>query len=267
MGLSSTIKSTKVNASSLNYRFDLICHLVKRDFTLLYKRSVLGVLWSLLLPLAQLLVLIFIFQKIVPLKIKDYPAFVFTGLLPWTWFSNCLFSSAILFLMNRDLLRRPNFEPSLLIVVNTLSNLLLFLIALPILFIFLRYYERDVTLTICYIPVLIIVQGILIVGLGLIIATLNVFYSDIQHLLNVALQILFYLTPVFYGAELVGKDFSFIYTFNPMAGLIRNYREIIFEGNPLDWSSLLIAAIISIAICLLGFIIYRRNLHHVMDEI
>jgi lipopolysaccharide transport system permease protein len=75
---------------SLTYRIDLIRHLVWRDFVLRYKGSVLGVLWYLLPPLAQLLVLVFLFGRVVPLNIEAYPAFVFCGLLPWTWFSTCL---------------------------------------------------------------------------------------------------------------------------------------------------------------------------------
>src|SRR4030042_3098432 len=106
---------------SLTYRFDLLCHLVWRAFGLRYKRSVLGVFWSLLSPLVQLLVLVFLFGRVIPLNIEAYPAFVFSALLPWVWFSSCLSSSGGLFIHNRDLVRRPNFTPSTLIVVNTLS--------------------------------------------------------------------------------------------------------------------------------------------------
>ena len=79
--------------NSLAYRLDLILHLVWRDFVLRYKGSVLGVLWYLLPPLTQLLVLVFLFGRVVPLNIEAYPAFVFCGLLPWTWFGTCLGSA------------------------------------------------------------------------------------------------------------------------------------------------------------------------------
>jgi lipopolysaccharide transport system permease protein len=87
--------------NSVTYRIDLIRHLVWRDFVLRYKGSVLGVLWYLLPPLAQLLVLVFLFGRVVPLNIEAYPAFVFCGLLPWTWFSTCLVS-AVSFLLFRE---------------------------------------------------------------------------------------------------------------------------------------------------------------------
>jgi ABC-type polysaccharide/polyol phosphate export permease len=124
MNRTSTFKATNM-INSLSCKFDLAWHLVKRDFTLQYKRSVLGILWSVLLPLSQLLVLIFIFQKVIPLNIDAYPVFLFCALLPWSWFSNCINSAGGLFINNRDLIKKPNFEPYILVIVNTLSNLLL----------------------------------------------------------------------------------------------------------------------------------------------
>src|ERR1051325_4563278 len=97
--------------NALKYYLDLTWHLVQRDFTLRYKGSALGVLWVLVVPLMQLLTLVFVFKNVIPLNIDSYPAFVFTALLPWTWFSNCLNSAGALFISNRDLIRRPNFPP------------------------------------------------------------------------------------------------------------------------------------------------------------
>src|SRR5690242_15021302 len=102
----------------MRYQYDVLRHLVWRDFSLRYKHSALGTLWSLLLPLAQLLVMIFLFQSVVPLKIEAYPAFVFSALLPWNWFSSSVTSTCSLFIYNRDLVRHPNFVPARLIVVT-----------------------------------------------------------------------------------------------------------------------------------------------------
>src|SRR5262245_22618680 len=130
------------------YRLDLICHLVQRDFRLHYTGSMLGVLWSVLLPLIQLSVFVFLFSRVVPLDIDNYPAFVFSALLPWTWFSNSLSSAGDLFASNRDLLRRPNFAPATLIVVNTLSNLLTYLVSLPILLGVLVWHGRTLSIAV-----------------------------------------------------------------------------------------------------------------------
>ncbi|HEX3036904.1 MAG TPA: ABC transporter permease [Thermodesulfobacteriota bacterium] len=222
----STSKGYNSHINSLPYYLDLITHLVKRDFILRFKGSSLGFLWSLLLPLAQLLVLVFLFQKVVPIGIDNYPAFVFSALLPWTWFSNCLSAAGSLFIGNRDLVRRPNFEPSILITVNILSNLLIYLLALPILFTILILYEKTITPSLLILPLLIVIQSILIIGLGLVVATLNVFYRDVQQIVSVSLMLLFYVTPVFYRSDMVGPSYSFLYTLNPVAVLIQSYRAI-----------------------------------------
>jgi len=255
------------SVSSAVYKFDLIWHLVKRDFSLRFKRSALGVLWSLVLPLAQLLVLVFLFNKVVPLKIDDYPAFVFSALLPWTWFSSCLSAAGGLFVNNRDLVRRPNFEPYIIVIVNTVSNLLIYLVALPILFVLLVLDGRVITSMLIILPVLSLIQGILTVGLGLMIATLNVFYRDVQQIVSVAVMLLFYMTPVFYSFDSVSENYRIIYTLSPVSILIQSYRSIFFYGSAPDWELLLVAGISSLIFYAIGYLIYKRNLHNVIDEI
>lgn len=251
--------------NSLTYHFDLICHLVWRDFSLRYKRSVLGIFWSFILPLAQLIVLTFLFRKVIPLDIDNYPAFVFSGLLPWTWFNACLNSSGILFISNRDLIRRPNFTPAILIMVNALSNLINYLIAMPILFALLVLSGKTVTLALLYLPVLVLIQGILIVGLGLFISTLNVFYRDIQPIMGVALTLLFYVTPVFYQSQTVGEKYRILYELNPIAVLIQGYQSIFFYGVVPQWNLLLLTSVISGVMCVIGYLIYRHYLHDIID--
>src|SRR3990167_745531 len=181
--------------NSLNYHFDLIRHLIWRDFSLRYKRSVFGVFWSFILPLSQLMVLTFLFRRVIPLNIENYPAFVFSGLLPWTWFSTCLSSAGGMFISNRNFLRHPNFIPATLVIVNTFSNLLNYLIALPMLIVMLIFSGKALTLALLCLPLLFLIQGALIVGLSLIISTMNVFYRDIQHIISVLLMLMFYITP------------------------------------------------------------------------
>jgi len=252
---------------SLPQQFDLISHLVRRDFRLYYTGSVLGVFWSVLLPLIQLLVFVFLFNRVVPLGIDDYPAFVLSALLPWTWLSNSVGSAGGLFTSNRDLLRRPNFAPATLIVVNTFSNLLTYLMSLPILLGVLVLHSRPLTLAALVFPLLLLIQSSLIIGLGLMIATLNVFYRDVQHLTGVALMLLFYLTPVFYRPQQVASHYSQIFALNPIAILIQGYREIFFYQRAPEWQSLLFAAVCSLLVSGLGYLVYYRQQPHVIDAL
>jgi ABC-type polysaccharide/polyol phosphate export permease len=220
-----------------------------------------------MLPLAQLLVLVFLFQRVVPLDIDAYPAFVFSALVPWTWFNTCLSSAGGLLINNRGLVRRPNFAPTTLIIVNVLSNMLNYLVALPVLFVMLAFYDRTITLALLILPLLMLIQGILMVGLGLIIATMNVFYRDVQHITSIVLMLLFYMTPVFYRPEAVSEKFHILYTLNPIAVLIQSYRSIFFYGTVPGRGSLLFVGAVSIVVCGFGYLFYTRSLHDVIDTI
>lgn len=251
----------------LIYQFDLVWHLVRRDFILRYKRSALGLLWSVIPPLLQLLVLVFLFRKVVQLGIEAYAAYVFVALLPWLWFSTTVGSAGDLFLSNRDLVRRPNFTPSILVVVHTLSNFLTYLIALPILFILLIIYQRDFTLSLLILPILMLIQGVLITGLSLIVATINVFFRDVQHGVGIIIMLLFYVTPVFYRIDGISAQYHFIFLWNPLAVLIESYRSIMFYGRTPPLSSLFFLAIVSGCLACLGYYVYNRLLHEAVDRI
>ena len=253
--------------NSSTHHKDLIVHLIKRNFILRYKGSAIGVLWSLMLPLCQLLVLVFVFRKVVPLNIEDYPAFVFTALLPWIWFSTCLGSAGTLFINNRDLIRKPDFSPSTLVIVDTLSNLLPYLMFLPVLFVLLLIYHRAMTLSLFCLPLLMLLQGILIAGMGLAIATLNVFYRDVQHIVSVTLMLLFYVTPVFYRSEAITGSYQALFKLNPVAVLIDSYRAILFYGRVPDWGSLLVVGMVSGTVFVIGYFLYHRQLHEIIDAI
>ncbi len=246
---------------------DILLNLVRRNFVLQYKGSTLGVLWSLLLPLAQTLVMVFLFQRVVPLGIEAYPAFLITGLLPWNWFSSSISSAGNIFILNRDLARRPNFSSSLLIVVNAITHLLTFLISFPILFGVLAYYGLGLHWSWLFLPLLILIQGMLIIGLSLIIAIWNVFFRDVAHLVSVALMLLFYATPVFYRLKAVSERYQFLFSWNPMAVLIQSYRAVLLQGTKPEIGPLLYAFSASAALCGLGLGLYYRQMPEVIDLI
>jgi len=252
---------------SFTYHVDLILNLVRRNFVLRYKGSILGVFWSILLPLIQLLVLVFLFRKVVPLGIEDYAAFVFSALLPWNWFSSSLQSAGQLFLNNRDLMRRPQFTPSTLMIIAALTEMLTFLISIPILLALLILHGREITLFLLFFPLLLLIQGVFIVGLGLIIAVLNVFYRDVAHIVSVAVMLLFYLTPIFYRPQAIAREYQFLFTWNPMVSLIQSYRNIFFYGTAPEANALFLTSMISVGACLGGYLLYHYRLPEVIDVI
>jgi lipopolysaccharide transport system permease protein len=248
-------------------QLDLIINLTRRNFLLQFRGSFLGLLWALLLPVIQLIVFAFLFQRVVPLGIDNYPLFVFTALLPWNWFQTSILSAGGLFMSHRDLVRRPNFTPSTLALVDALTNLLRYLVALPIVFILIAISGRAITWTVLLLPFIMLIQGTLIVGLSLFIATWSVFYRDVQYIMGVAVMLLFYVTPVFYSLERVGREYRIAFTLNPMAVLVQSYRAILYEGTVPDWKGLLVASTVSVAALGIGYLSYRREIHEVYDFI
>lgn len=249
------------------HRLDLLAHLVWRDFAVRYRKSALGVLWSIVPTLTQLLVLVFLFKKVVPLGIEAYPAFVLTALLPWTWFGNSINSSSTLFGNDRNLVRRPNFDPSMLILVNMVVELINFLVFIPVLLVVLAYYDRIPTASIMLLPMFLLIQGILIIGISLMTATLNVIYGDVKYMVNLGMLLLFFLTPVFYQVHTVEKKYQILYTLNPLAILIQGYRAIFFDGHFPEWMPLTFAAIMSVGVFALGQLTYKRHLSTVYDAL
>jgi ABC-type polysaccharide/polyol phosphate export permease len=248
-------------------RADLVAHLARREFSLRYQDSALGVLWSLLLPLAQLLVLVFVFQRVIPLGIEAYPAFVLSALLPWTWFSTSVSAAGNLFTGNRDLVRRPGFAPAILVMVNALSNLLSLLVSLPLLVLLLAWYGRPPGAALLLLPVLLATQVVLTVGIGVAVATLNVFYRDVQHLVSAAVLLLFYVTPVFYRTADLGAEVRWLFAVNPVAVLIAAYRTVFFEQTLPASGPLLLAAASSAGVCVLAAVLYRRRRHDIVDAL
>jgi lipopolysaccharide transport system permease protein len=253
--------------STFAYHRDLIWHLVRRDLTLRYQGSAIGILWSLAIPVAQLVVLVFVFEKVIPLGIEFYPGFLFSALLPWVWFTSCLGSAGGLFVNNRALLWQTTFRPFVLVIVNVLANLVAFLMLLPLLLLLLVAHGRTMTPAWMMVPGLIAIEGLLLFGLSLLIATLNVFYRDVQPVVNLGVFLLFYLTPVFYRVDAQATTYGALYALNPLGALIEAYRMTIFYGQSPPLWPVMGAATFAVIAAGLGVAVYRYRLHDVMDVV
>jgi ABC-2 type transport system permease protein/lipopolysaccharide transport system permease protein len=247
-------------------RLELVAHLVWRELRLRYHGSVLGASWVVLQPLAQLVTLVFLFSRVVPLGIEAYPAFVFSGLLPWAWFSASLAAAGGAFVGNRDLMRRPGFTPALLVVVNVGANLLAYVASVPLLLLVLLANGRVPGVELLLVPLVLLVEGLLVVGLALAVATANVFYRDVQQLVVVALGLLFYLTPVFYRPEPAGAAARIVFAVNPMAAIVAAHRNL-WLGTPVEWTALAGAATTAAGACLCGWLVYRRFADELVDRL
>jgi len=258
---------TRVYRRKIAHFFDLLRVLVDRDMKLLYKRSALGIAWTLINPLLQLAVFSFVFRSVIPINIPQFSSFAFSGLLIWTWSQTALFQATGLITSNKALIRQPNFPTAILPVVTTMTGLIHFLLALPVLIIFLAVDGVQPSSVLFVLPLLMVIQFVLTVGLAYPLAALNVTFRDTQHTLGVLLQMLFYLTPIFYDLNSVPKEFQPFYQLNPMVPLIEAYRAILLKGTPPDWQALLIVSLIVAVILPIGLAIFRRQSNTFVEEL
>ena len=250
----------------LIYTRDVLYELVSRDLKVRYKRSVLGIVWSLLVPLAQLAVLYLVFNKLLPLNIPHYTSFLFTGILPWTWFQTSLVSGSGAIVENRDLVRQAGFPVAVLPTVTVISQLIHFLLALPILFAFLALDGYPFTEALVALPVVIVVQGLFILSLGYIFAAFQVRFRDVQYLLGIALFLLFYLTPVFYDGGGLPAGLRPYYELNPMVHLLEAYRDILTRGEMPAAMPLLVVTSVSAAVLALSYAGFLRARNRFVEE-
>lgn len=246
---------------------DILRELIARDIKLRYRGSYFGMAWTLLNPIAELTVLWFVFGHVVPLRIPNYAAFLFTGLLVYTWFQTSLFHATVAVVSNRDLIRRPDVPLDILPVISVASTLFHFLLSLPVLFALLIWSSVPLTRSLFALPALIVVQFVLTLALAYPLAALHVWMRDTQYFLKVGLQLLFFLTPVFYEAQTIPEQYRHLFTLNPLATLVNGYRDVLVRGvlpSATDWLLLTLAGT---GLLLGGLVAFRRASRYFADEL
>ena len=246
---------------------DLLRELIIRDIKLRYRGSLLGVLWTLLNPLAELLVLLFVFGVVLQINIENFSAYLFIGLLVYGWFQTSVNFATMAVVGNRELVRRPGVPILILPVVTAASNLVHFLLSLPILFGLLLANHIPMTAALVALPVLVLIEFVMILGFAYPVATVNVWFRDTQHVLRIALQLLFYLTPVFYDTKSVPESLQWLYRVNPLAHLVDAYRAVLLQGQLPHLGSVLYLSVFSVILCVAGMTWYDRAGHRFPDEL
>jgi len=232
-----------------------------------YKRSVLGVLWSLLNPLAYLFVFTFLFRRVIPLDIPNYPLFAFTGVLAWSWFSSSLSGATISVTTSREFIHRPGFPLAILPSVSILSNLVHYLIALTLLLIVLVFNGQRLSETVLSLPLIIVLQFFWTLGLAYFLSTLNVWFRDTAQLLSLALTLGMFLTPIYYRAQSVPEAFQPLYRTNPMLHLVEAYRAAIIHGQWPDFGPLIVLAGATLFLLWLGHRVFAHASDRFPEEL
>lgn len=236
---------------------DLVMHLVRRDVTSRYKRSVLGVAWTMLNPLGMMLILSVVFSQIFATT-DGYAAYILSGLLVWNFFSQSSVSGINSLVWGGDLFRRIYFPRSVfaLAAVGTgIVNLLLSLIPFVIVALFVGIYP---TLNFIEVVIPIILIAMFTLGLSLIIACVGIRFPDIVEMYTVLLIAWMYLTPIIYPIDIIPEKFLGVVHLNPMLPLVQLFRQPIFDGVSLDPQLLGVCTLISVITLFAGWMLFSR---------
>jgi ABC-2 type transport system permease protein len=269
----------------IKYR-ELLYVMVQRELRIRYKNSALGILWSFLNPLFQVLVMSFVFNTFVNEgRINNYTAYILAAYLPYLFFQQSLLDSAQSVLSQIHLIKKIYFPREILPIASVISNFIHFLLGLLILFGLLLFaYVRNpkvfpIQPTVLYLPVLLAIIFCLTLGLSLIISALNTFYEDVKYIVQIVLYAFFYLCPILYFAERVANsarnvESNFLlyklYNLNPMAALCHGFRKCLLaptdvmvngqlaKAMPTPWKYIAIAGIFSVITLVIGYSMFSK---------
>ncbi len=243
--------------------------LTLRDLRVRYSTSVLGYFWSILDPLVMALIYWFVFTQVFGRGVGDEPYIVFllSALLPWMWFNGAVGDSTRAFLKDAKLVRSTKIPRSIWVGRLVLSKGIEFVASLPVLAAFAIIFGATLHWEAAYFLLAVLIQAVLTVGVGLIVAPLVVFFRDLERATKLALRFLFYASPIIYGiTDLRPLGLEVIASFNPLSGIFSLYRAAFFPDQ-LDWLAVAIGAGMSVLLLGLGTLVFRRAEHAVLKEI
>jgi ABC-2 type transport system permease protein len=248
----------------------LVWSLAIKDIKVRYRSPTLGFLWAALVPLIMVFIFKFVFSMILRAHVENYPFFIYlmTAIFPWTYFASSIDTAVESICSNRELIKKTYFPRQIIPVSIVLANLINFFPALIVMILILYFFRIQFTILIFLLPVILLLQTILTVGLALIVSSLQVVLRDIKYIVQLLLMAWLYLSPGFYSLTMVANasdKFLKLYLLNPFVGLFSLYRIAFLRGfvNTLPSGvNIFVLSIWTIIVCitvfLIGFLVFKK---------
>lgn len=214
----------------MQYR-NLIASLVRRNITARYKRSILGVLWTLLDPLLTMTVMAVVFSALFSRAIPAFPVFLFSGIVIWQFFSQGSSKAMSDLVFGGGLLGKVYMPKSVFSVAATATALVNFFISLIPLAAFMIIFGRPITPALLFLPVSVGIVAVFTLGMGLLVSSLAVFFSDMMNIYTILLRLFLYLSGVFYDVDFLPEELGRFIRFIPTYHLIELFREPVYNGR------------------------------------
>jgi len=246
---------------------------VKREFQIKYRNSLLGAAWTILNPLAMILVYTVIFSQVMRAKLPGvdssfaYSIYLCSGVLTWGLFSEITGRAQTVFLENANLIKKINFPRICLPVVVVINALINFSVIFGLFSLFLIISGNFPGWSFFSILPVLIIQILFSIGLGITLGVLNVFFRDIGHFFGIFLQFWFWLTPVVYPVAILPERVKWLLVLNPIAAPIMAYQRVLVHGQWPEWVSLVPFSLMALLFCMIGMRMFRTHAGEMVDEL
>jgi lipopolysaccharide transport system permease protein len=251
----------ELGLSELGAYHELFFFLVWREIKSRYAQSILGVGWAVVQPVMSMMVFTVIFGGLARIDSDGVPyaLFSFTGLVPWTYFSNALSDSTGSLVKDRSMLEKIYFPRLVLPLSAVLARLLDLVIALAILGILMVWYGVAPTPRVLILPILVLVLMASAGGLGMFLGALSVQYRDVKHAMTFGIQLLMYAAPVVYPVSYVPEQYRLAYALNPVVGVVEGFRTALLGTGPIPWDLIAVGSSSAALTFVIGAAYFRRR--------
>ncbi len=247
---------------------EMIYSLVKRDLKSRYKGSVLGFFWMFLNPLLQLVVYTIVFSTIMQTGIDKFYLFLFVALVPWLFFSTCLSAGAGVIFSQQNMVKKIYFPREVLPLSFTISQFVNMLLSFLVIFAVLVISGSRIRIrAIVYLPLIMLIEFVLALGVTYIVSAMNVYFRDLEHILGILSMAWMYLTPILYPIDRVPVQYMRLFYINPMTPITISYRDVLYYGHAPQIQTLMQAFLMGIAVLAAGQMIFGKLQRHFAEEL
>lgn len=237
---------------------DQIIILVSREFKLKYNATALGLLWSLVTPILQSCIYFFIFKEIIRFNVPNYLLFLLSGTFLWQFFCNVTLTSGASFLSNAWVFKKTSVPSFMLILGILFTELIHLLFVVPLLVVVMFFFGVFPTWSFLLLPLALLNISLFSLGFSFIYATLNLFFRDLERIMQLLFQVWVFICPVMIPLEYVPKKYQLLVQINPMTPILNAWRAIFYHPS-FDWAALGFSFVLSMLVFVIGYAVYHTQ--------
>lgn len=233
---------------------------IKKEIRGKYKASALGVLWSFINPLLQVLVYAIVFPYLLGRSQDNYLVYLVTGIIPWTFLQTTIVSCVGIVKNNANIIKKVYFPREILPISSGLSGLINFFISCIIILIFCVLSGVGISWHIIFVPMIAIIELMFALGIGMALGACDAYVQDLEYIVTFLLQMAFYGSPIIYQIDLIGSNsiLATMVRLNPVTIIINSYRDVFLNHIMPDFQALGIVFVIALIVLMLGYMIFKK---------